>query len=580
MMDVSEGYPHEYQDSGDGVIEYYDYHYDDYANKDWGWDTQPLIKVPGFGFIPSDVDEKLNAWTQDIANWSDFSISLDNITESDYDHFKCTILNETWKFFYPHISKLPPEEMCSPIWDGAACFPPSLANTLVTIPCMSSYGTKRFNTNYNATKLCHGNSIWDTYSDYSECKEQCPVDPYMSGSGLNITWEDCTYQHDIADISEIIYYIGYTISLITLVGAMIIFLSFREMRCLRHKIHIGLFLSLILTDLAWIFVALIQTFIQHASQSPDDYEVMITVWCNSQVVLRYFHLASFFWMFLEGLFLFLQVQLPLSLATIKHIHFALFGWGCPIILLMIWSYLKLTVTKANLLELKLNRTANLSDEDLDILENKNKVFDLVLLCPFFEADDMDLFSYQLPILILLALNGFFLFWIMGIVLSKLHSQTAMDHDRRHLKAAKALVIITPLFGLTYLLTLMGPDKKAYPLAFTIFQSVRAAILSTAGAVITLPYCYCNSEVRRAITTRWRRWKMVRNVGYECCRPRASVATNSIFISTSQFNDGLKVNLTTTKVEDKYLNIPTSQIDNSRGSSTNVSFCDLSQPSPQ
>ena len=64
MMDVSEGYPHEYQDSGDGVIEYYDYHYDDYANKDWGWDTQPLIKVTGFGFIPSDVDEKLNAWTQ------------------------------------------------------------------------------------------------------------------------------------------------------------------------------------------------------------------------------------------------------------------------------------------------------------------------------------------------------------------------------------------------------------------------------------------------------------------------------------------------------------------------------------
>ena len=100
------------------------------------------------------------------------------------------------------------------------------------------------------------------------------------------------------------------------------------------------------------------------------------------------------------------------------------------------------------------------------------------MCPFFEADDMDLFSYQLPILILLALNGFFLFWIMGvksklnlaskqtflccqIVLSKLHSQTAMDHDRRHLKAAKALVIITPLFGLTYLLTLMGPDKVGY-----------------------------------------------------------------------------------------------------------------------
>ena len=34
--------------------------------------------------------------------------------------------------------------------------------------------------------------------------------------------------------------------------------------------------------------------------------------------------------------------------------------------------------------------------------------------------------------------------------------------------------------------------------------------------------------------RWRRWKMVRNVGYERCRAaRASTATNSIFISGSQ-----------------------------------------------
>ena len=45
-----------------------------------------------------------------------------------------------------------------------------------------------------------------------------------------------------------------------------------------------------------------------------------------------------------------------------------------------------------------------------------------------------------------------------IVLSKLHSQTALDHDRKHLKAAKALVIIIPLFGLQYLLTLEGPNK--------------------------------------------------------------------------------------------------------------------------
>ena len=40
----------------------------------------------------------------------------------------------------------------------------------------------------------------------------------------------------------------------------------REMRCLRHKIHVGLFLSLILTDIAWIFVAFIQVSSKFQSQ--------------------------------------------------------------------------------------------------------------------------------------------------------------------------------------------------------------------------------------------------------------------------------------------------------------------------
>ena len=44
------------------------------------------------------------------------------------------------------------------------------------------------------------------------------------------------------------------------------------------------------------------------------------------------------------------------------------------------------------------------------------------------------------------------------MLAKLRSQTAMDHDRRHLKAAKALVIVIPLFGFTYILTFIGPDE--------------------------------------------------------------------------------------------------------------------------
>ena len=37
--------------------------------------------------------------------------------------------------------------------------------------------------------------------------------------------------------------------------------------------------------------------------------------------------------------------------------------------------------------------------------------------------------------------------------------------------------------------------------------------SAQGLVISLPYCYLNSEVQGVIKTRWQRWKMVRNVEY-------------------------------------------------------------------
>ena len=81
---------------------------------------------------------------------------------------------------------------------------------------------------------------------------------------------------------------------------------------------------------------------------------------------------------------------------------------------------------------------------------------------------------------------------LQIAVSKLHSQTAIDLDCRHYRADKALVIIVPVLGLTYMLTLLGPSARHSPTASTIFQAVRAALLSSQGAVIPLPYCYLNT----------------------------------------------------------------------------------------
>merc|ERR1719356_1124647 len=98
---------------------------------------------------------------------------------------------------------------------------------------------------------------------------------------------------------------------------------------------------------------------------------------------------------------------------------------------------------------------------------------------------------------------------MVIVVSKLKQRTALDHDRRNMKAAKALLVLVPLLGCPYLLTLVGPNREDSPQAYTVFQIARASVLSTQGLVISLLYCFLNSELQAGLSRHWRRWKFNR-----------------------------------------------------------------------
>jgi hypothetical protein len=209
------------------------------------------------------------------------------------------------------------------------------------------------------------------------------------------------------------------------------------------------------------------------------------------------------------------------------------------------------------------------------------VMSLVLGCPFLQEQNTDFYAYKLPIFVLLIANSFFLVWIMVIVVSKLRARTALDHDRRHYKAAKALVIVIPLLGFTYLLTFIGPSKESSPLAYTVFQSVRAVLLSTQGGVITLPYCYCNTEVQGVLKQRYHRWQVVRNIEYPSLHStstRTSLATSTVYYT--QVGGSSKLKMMTTKVDGGLLNIPSTPSQTcSRNNSRSVSFTEISQQPP-
>ena len=76
------------------------------------------------------------------------------------------------------------------------------------------------------------------------------------------------------------------------------------MRCLRHKIHMGLFCTFGLSALNWILTLSWKNLV-----SPQLAEPLL---CTTFTLTYFFHLTSFYWMFLEGFYLFLQVNPLLS----------------------------------------------------------------------------------------------------------------------------------------------------------------------------------------------------------------------------------------------------------------------------
>ncbi|GFR18810.1 diuretic hormone receptor, partial [Trichonephila clavata] len=114
-----------------------------------------------------------------------------------------------------------------------------------------------------------------------------------------------------------VYYVGYGISLIALSLALWIFIYFKELRCLRNTIHANLMFTYLLLDITWICTAKLQ--------SSQNY-IANRIACFLTIFLTYLMGTNFFWMFVEGLYLFILVVKTFTVDNIKMYVYALIGW--------------------------------------------------------------------------------------------------------------------------------------------------------------------------------------------------------------------------------------------------------------
>ncbi|XP_033248172.1 diuretic hormone receptor isoform X1 [Drosophila miranda] len=349
---------------------------------------------------------------------------------------------------------------CLTQFDSILCWPRTARGTLAVLQCMDELQGIHYDSSKNATRFCHANGTWEKYTNYDACA-------HLPAS------HSVTEFEVIVELPTIIYYIGYALSLVSLSLALIVFAYFKELRCLRNTIHANLFFTYIMSALFWILLLSVQISIRSGQAS-----------CIALVTLfHFFTLTNFFWMLVEGLYLYMLVVNTFSGDNIRFNIYASIGWGGPALFVITWLVAK----------------------SLTVSYNSSEKYDIN--CPWMEETNVD-WIFQGPVCAVLLINLTFLLRIMWVLITKLRSANTVE-TRQYRKAAKALLVLIPLFGITYLVVLAGPSEVG--LMGHMFAVLRAVLLSTQGFSVSLFYCFLNSEVRNALRHHISTWRDTRDI---------------------------------------------------------------------
>lgn len=202
--------------------------------------------------------------------------------------------------------------------------------------------------------------------------------------------------------------------------------------------------------------------------------------------------SNTYFSYFSGFYLFLQVEAPLHVEVVKLRHYLCIGWGLPLLVVGLWSFLTYYLNQDMNVSFTLyesssprqsssfNSSSLLSVADLENLEDELPISanGTTSVCPFL-TDNSDMHSewaYKAPVFLILACNMVFLVYIMTIVICKLRSENLpSENHRQHWRAAKALLVIFPLLGISYVITLVVPPQGVT--GHRVFQYVRALLLS-------------------------------------------------------------------------------------------------------
>uniref|UniRef100_A0A671WTU9 Glucagon receptor b n=1 Tax=Sparus aurata TaxID=8175 RepID=A0A671WTU9_SPAAU len=353
---------------------------------------------------------------------------------------------------------------CNRTFDRYACWPDTPAGSVVNISCPFYLPWYEKVSHGVVLRRCGSDGLWErddsgqVWRDLTQCEEEKEVTSQEVG-GLKRT--------------QMLYTVGYSLSLFTLTTALIILLSFRKLHCTRNYIHANLFLSLILRAVSVIIKdTMLERHWGREIMKQTDVKEMLShqaaIGCRiAQVMMQYCVLANHYWFFGEAIYLYSVLIASVFIDSTKYLPYICLGWGTPLLFVVPWAVMKL------------------------YKENKE--------CWAFNENMNYWWIIRFPILFASLINFLIFMKILKVILSKLRANNQSEYPDYKLRLAKATLTLVPLFGIHEIIFIFATDEQTTGILRYIKVFFTLFLNSFQGLLVAVLYCYANKEVSRFIS---------------------------------------------------------------------------------
>nr|XP_057946428.1 uncharacterized protein LOC131140210 isoform X2 [Doryrhamphus excisus] len=264
---------------------------------------------------------------------------------------------------------------------------------------------------------------------------------------------------------DVITYVGVGISLASLVICLIIegyvwkAVTRNSTAFMRHVSIVNTALSLLIADICFIIAA---SYAKNPLENPDeDHKVPIGPCSAATFFMHFFYLALFFWMLVSGLLLLYRTVMVfshMSKSAMLAIGFML-GYVCPLIIAVV-------------------TVAVTAPQDGYIREND--------ACWLNWLKTKALLALVIPALTIVLINILIIIVVLFKMLKR-GVREANPTDEKHtlVVVARCVIILTPLFGLTWSLgvgTMVSSTNEAIHIAFAFFNSLQGFFILVFGTL--------------------------------------------------------------------------------------------------